>query len=149
MVTCILLESDASYVCALFSKISYSLFLERCRLRRSDVSVVDSRVFYCIKFAPIGMKISNIEKQAESHRDLRFFRDQRTEKFEQVTIVTELGRQARVDEIVGFGSFIVQFFAFRYNLTETKTSLHQAVDRSRVPLLIHEFRPPSSIEIVS
>ena len=112
MVTCILLESDASYVCALFSKISYSLFLELCRLRRSDVSVVDSRVFYCIKFAPIGMKISNIEKQAESHRDLRFFRDQRTEKFEQVTIVTELRRQAHVDvdEIVGFGSFIVHFF---------------------------------------
>ena len=95
------------------------------------------------------MLIDNVEKQAESHRDLRFFRDQRTEKIEQVTIVTELGRQARVDEIVGVGSFIVQFFAFRYNLTETKTSLHQAVDRSRVPLLIHEFRPPSSIEIVS
>ena len=95
------------------------------------------------------MLIDNVEKQAESHRDLRFFRDQRTEKIEQVTIVTELGRQARVDEIVGFGSFIVQFFAFRYNLTETKTSLYHAIDPPRVPLLIHEFHPPSSIEILS
>ena len=94
-------------------------------------------------------EIGNMKKQAESHRDLRFFRDQRTEKIEQVTIVTELRRQARVDEIVGFGSFIVHFFAFRYNLTETKTSLYQAIDPPRVPLLIHEFHPPSSIEILS
>jgi hypothetical protein len=83
-----------------------------------------------------------MKKQAESHRDLRFFRDQRTEKIEQVTIVTELRRQARVDEIVGFGSFIVHFFAFRYNLTETKTSLYQAIDPPRLPLLIHEFIRP-------